>query len=126
VLRRKTCNGPIGRTIAFLRRAVDHSLKLPGVTKIYSMSNEPSGDLTDLKADLSDGIAQAHEIAVNFRSELEVADTFLHVAQTSSNYETAHRSLRNAWLALKAVEEFAQELELDFSERRVFSDLYMQ
>src|SRR5215467_540239 len=68
-------------------------------------------------------VAEARELAVDFvRSELEVARTLVSVAETTSNSETVLRNLRNAWLALKTAQEFADRLDLESDERRAFHD----
>jgi hypothetical protein len=65
----------------------------------------------------------AQPVAVDFlRSELEVASTLVSVAETTSSYESALRNLRNAWLALKTAQEFAEKLGLGPDERRAFND----
>jgi hypothetical protein len=69
--------------------------------------------------------AQGREIAVGFLwSELDVADTLVSVAETSANYETAVRNLRNAWLALEAAQRYAEQLHLDSTERNTFRKLH--
>src|SRR5215475_8039328 len=68
-------------------------------------------------------VAEARELALDFlRSELEVARTLVAVAETTTNGETAVRNLRNAWLALKTAQEFAEKLDLESEERRAFND----
>ena len=74
-------------------------------------------------AQASKAVAEARELAVDFvRSELEVARTLVSVAETTSNSETVLRNLRNAWLALKTAQEFADRLDLESDERRAFHD----
>jgi hypothetical protein len=68
-------------------------------------------------------LAEARELAVDFlRSELEVASTLVSVAETTSSCKSALRNLRNAWVALKTAQEFAEKLDLGCSERRAFHD----
>ena len=58
------------------------------------------------------------------KSELEVADTFVLVAQTTAHRETARRNLRHAWVALKTARKFAEQVDMDSAERRAFLDSY--
>lgn len=57
-------------------------------------------------------------------SELEIAETFVSVAETTSHGERAVRNVANAWLALKTALELAEQLDLDSAERRAFRDSY--
>src|SRR5215510_394695 len=85
------------------------------------MWKEQRRERAEYRAKASKAKAEARQIAVNLlRSELEVAVTLIRVAETTSNWETALRNLRNAGLALKGVEEFAKKLELDLPERGAF------
>ncbi|MBV9725035.1 MAG: hypothetical protein JO299_07660 [Gammaproteobacteria bacterium] len=69
--------------------------------------------------------AQTREIAVGFLwSELDVADTLVSVAETTAHYETAVRNLQNAWLALEAAQKYAEQLDLDATERNTFRALH--
>jgi hypothetical protein len=51
-----------------------------------------------------------------------MAGTLVSVAESTSNCESALRNLRNAWLALKTAQEFAEKLDLGSDERRAFHD----
>jgi hypothetical protein len=57
-------------------------------------------------------------------SELEIAETFVSVAETTGHRERALRNVANAWLALKTALELAEQLDMDSAERRVFRDRY--
>jgi hypothetical protein len=75
----------------------------------------------ELRARGSGVKAQAREIALDFlRSELEVASTLVTLAETTADGEPVIRNLRNAWRALKAAQELAEQLQLDSVERRTF------
>jgi hypothetical protein len=77
-------------------------------------------ELTALRAEIK---AKAGQTAIDFlRAELEVAATLISVAETTSQHNTAVRNLRNAWLALKAADEFANQLDLEDTERSAFRD----
>ena len=79
-----------------------------------------------VKAETTADAAQARQVAVEFLlSELDVAETLISVAKTTSQSETALRNLKNAWLALEAAEKFAKRLEPDFPSRRAFRDKYV-
>jgi hypothetical protein len=58
------------------------------------------------------------------RSELDIAGTFVTVAETSAKSKAAISNLRRAWRALKLAEEFAQQLQLDGAERASFRDVH--
>jgi len=67
--------------------------------------------------------AQARATALDFlRSELEVADTLVTLAETTANGETVIRNLRNAWRALRVAQESAEQLQMDSVERQAFRD----
>lgn len=69
--------------------------------------------------------AKARATAVDFlRSELEVADTLVTLAETTANRETVIRNLRNAWRALKVAQESAEQLQMDSAERQAFRDTH--
>jgi len=74
-------------------------------------------------AQASKVVTEARELAMDFlRSELDVASTLVSVAETTSNSESVLRNLRNAWLALKTAQEFAEKLDLESDDRRTFHD----
>jgi hypothetical protein len=69
--------------------------------------------------------AQARATALDFlRSELEVADTLVTLAETTANRETGIRNLRNAWRALKVAQESAEQLQMDSAERQAFRETH--
>jgi hypothetical protein len=58
-------------------------------------------------------------------SELELANTFVTVGETSSNSATAMRNLNNAWLALKSAHQSSQSLDLKAAELDDFRGAYL-
>src|SRR5262252_8433951 len=80
-------------------------------------------EFAELRARALEVEAQARQIALDFLgSELEVADTLVTVAETTSNGEAVMRNLSNAWRALKVAQEFAEQLQMDPVERQTFRD----
>jgi len=68
---------------------------------------------------------QTQETAVrSVRAELELAATFVSVAEAASNSQTALRNIQNAWRALKTVGEFAGKLGLESAERQLVLDAH--
>lgn len=53
-----------------------------------------------------------------------MAGSLISVAEVTSPYESGIRNLENAWLALKAADDFADTLDLDEPEREHFRDRY--
>jgi len=87
------------------------------------MRNRQIRECREAGAQASKVVAEARELAMDFlRSELEVASTLVSVAETTSNSESVLRNVRNAWLALKTAQEFAEKLALDSDERCAFHD----
>src|SRR5690349_277611 len=67
--------------------------------------------------------AQERETALDLlRSELEVADTLITLAETTADGETVIGSLANAWRALKVAQEFAEQIQMESVERQTFRD----
>ena len=56
--------------------------------------------------------------------ELEIAETFVSVAETTGHRERAVRNVANAWLALKTALDLAKQLDMHSAERRAFRDSY--
>jgi hypothetical protein len=64
---------------------------------------------------------QAREITAIFLwSELDVAGTFVSVAESAVDGETVLRNVTNAWMALRAAQGYAEQLDLDAHERAGF------
>lgn len=84
----------------------------------YPEQTEPEPQAAMLKG-------KAREAVLEFlKSELEIAETFVSVAETTANRETAVRTVTNACLALKTALNLAGQLHLDSAERRAFQDSY--
>ena len=62
--------------------------------------------------------------AILIRAELRVADGLTAAAEMTACHEYGDRNLRNAWLALKAVEEFAETVNLEIPERDSFRNAH--
>jgi len=80
-------------------------------------------EFAELSARASEIEAQARKIGLDFlRSELDVADTLVTLAETTANGESVIRNLSNAWRALKVAQEFAEQIQMDPIERHTFRD----
>jgi len=75
--------------------------------------NSHCGDSERLRARGCELRAQARLAGVDFLNlELQVADSLLAVAESTSNFDTRQRNLGNARVALMAVERFSEKLPL--------------
>lgn len=87
------------------------------------MCDRQDQECREPEAQPSKVVAEAREPAMDsLRSELEVASTLVSVAETTSSCQSAQRNLRNAWVALKTAQEFAEKLDMGCGERRAFHD----
>ncbi|MBV8144721.1 MAG: hypothetical protein JO184_06915 [Gammaproteobacteria bacterium] len=87
------------------------------------MSVEQNQELGGIRTLCGARRAEAREFAVTVLwAELDVAGTFVAVAETATDRATVLRHVTNAWMALKAAQGYAEQLDLDSRERRAFRE----